>query len=235
MKTSNLEENISKYNRRSTDALGRQVDYILEVMLSKHLGEILIATERSINPVELHSKYTKKLLELQDTFNSKAEQLGTKVAGNINDNLDIFGYMTALGLIDYIQKQKESRSYKELVNLPDLVASIKGKNGADSSMLRFQFVDLVLPKTHELNWEKLEKAKEWYSKKYGNLTVNKDDEKDSEINMYYIAGSSSLKGDFENAKRKAVNSLRQSIQNVLKKIYTIEDAEALANSIDSEE
>jgi len=217
--------------RRDTAAVDKQLEYVLDMLLSKDLGEVLIATEKKIDPTKMHHMYTRRLLDLQAQFNEYETGLGTSVAKKINDNMESLGYITALSLIDYLIDKNVQKLPETAIALPEVVASIKGKNGTDSRMLRYDFIERILPRIGSRNAYALEGLARAYMRKYDKPTKPGA----SEENLIWRSVCiSDYGGDFEAMKRDAVAKMRSTLEPLIRKINAIEGAEKAGNFSNSD-
>jgi len=208
-----------RFYRRDTAAIDKQVKYVLDMFLSRDLGEVLIAAEKKIDPTKMHHMYTQRLLNLQAALNERETGLGTGVAQKINKNLELLGYITALGLIDYLLDKGSESSPETVTALPEVVASIRGTNGTDSRMLRYDFVDRILPRVGSRNLHALENLASAYMRKY-----TRPEQQDDEENPWRKVCLSDYDGDFEAMKRDAVGKMRVTLEPIIRKINAIEKA-----------
>lgn len=211
------------HNRRDTRAINKQLEYILNMLLSKDLGEILIAAEKKIDPTKMHHLYTQRLLDLQATLNDRKTGLGSNVAKKINENLEMLGYITAVGLVNYLLENENKNSVESIAAIPEVVASIKGKNGIDSRMLRYDFVERILPRVAGRDPPALEKLAQSYKRKYDRSA--QPAEASEETLVWRNACLSDYGGSFEAMKREAVENMRATLEPLIRKINAIEGAE----------
>jgi hypothetical protein len=220
------------HNRRDTRAVNKQLEYILEMLLSKDLGEILIAAEKKIDPTKMHHMYTRRLLDLQATLNDRKSGLGTGVAKSINENLEMLGYITAVGLVNYLLENESKNSVESIAAIPAVVASIKGKNGVDSRMLRYDFVERILPRVAGRDPPALEKLAQAYKQKYDRSA--QPAEASEETLSWRDVCISHYGGSFEAMKREAVENMRAALESLIRKFNVIEGAEKAGCSPDSD-
>ncbi|MBD3303512.1 hypothetical protein GF343_00035 [Candidatus Woesearchaeota archaeon] len=221
---------VFQFRRRDTKAVDMQLEFVLNTLLSKNLGEVLMAAEKQIDPTKMHHMYTQRLLDLQAALNERKTGLGSGVAGNINESLEMLGYITALGLIDYLLENENKTPVESIAAIPGIVASIKGKNGVDSRMLRYDFVERILPRIGRRDPPALEKLAQSYMQKY-DLSVKPADTS-KETLVWRNACLSDYGGSFEAMKRDAVENMRTTLEPLIRKINAIEGAEKAGCSSD---
>lgn len=216
--------------KRETKYVGARVDYLIDLLLrSKDAVDIYHAATEGIDIKKVHSNYTQRLLVLQEQLNKKNPGLGSDVANRINDRLEALDYFTALGVINHLLKNSSEIPAGEISAVPDIIEGIKGKNGADSRILRYHFVNKWLPRvTKDVSLARLAKS---FVKRYGGKAAREN----AEIEHARQKCLEWYDGDFEHMKKLVTDKIRENLEGAVRQLTLIENAEPVEETSNSDE
>jgi len=214
--------------RRDTKYIDLRADFLIFLLLrSRDMIDMYHAAKENIDPKQVHSQYTQRLLVLQEHLNNIQHGLGSGVATGINERLEQLDYFTALGIIQYLLDHSEIMNPKEISEVPEIIEGIKGKNGADSRILRYHFVNKWLPRVnHDMNLARLAKT---FVRKYADKATSENEDIEhvrQKIQEWYG-------GDFNEVKKMLTDTLRRDLEGTLRKLTLVENAEPAEKPSDS--
>lgn len=217
----NAQEN--KKRGRDTTLTGK-TDYILEKIrsLSNVAAEAWKSASKKYDPKEVDDVYIKRLLDLANALNTWDRGLGSYIANHVDDYRKKWkDPFTAISLIDYIIGHCRNKTETYLTKLPEVIDTIKGQNGADSSLMRYIFVSRALPGHNPGSLQSLESLAQEYARTYSQKPASANEEAE----YYQNRCDQMFDGDMDRMRDFFSDGMRDTIASGLKKHESLNNAE----------